>query len=41
MEIFRKDEYCYTIWVGNTSYELTGEWDVEAVARFIKKMEEE
>lgn len=41
MEVFRKSEYTYTIWVGNVSYDLTGEWDVEAVARFIKKMEEE
>ena len=36
MEVFRKSEYGYTVWIGNASYELTGEWDVEAVVRFIK-----
>lgn len=40
-EVFRKSEYGYTVWFGNVCYELSGEWNVEAVTRFIKEYETE
>lgn len=41
VEVFRKNEYGYTVWFGNVSYDLTGEWSVESVTRFIKEYEKE
>lgn len=41
MEVFRKNEYSYTVWIGNVSYDLTGEWDAKAVAEFIKELTKE
>ena len=41
MEIYRKNEYEYTVNIGFMHYDLTGEWTPKAVAQFIKEMEAE
>lgn len=41
MEVFRKSQYTYVVWIAGASYDLSGEWDEVSVAKFIKEMERE
>ena len=41
MDIYRKNEYEYVLFIGFDRYELTGEWSAKAVAEFIKELTKE
>lgn len=42
MEVYKKNKYEYVLFgLDLTRHELTGEWEPEEVARFIKELEKE